>query len=185
MALARRRRTAERVRAWLAASARPAPIPTTRRAQRGRDVFLQAPCAMCHTIRGTSAGATHGARPHAPREPRARSRAGTLPNTRGHLAGLDRRSAAASSPATGCRRPGSTPTTCRRWSPTWRRCSDCARSCEPATASTRGARARARPWRDPGGLIGWLAHVDHKSIGRRYIVTAFVFFVARRHCSPR
>jgi cytochrome c oxidase subunit I+III len=31
-------------------------------------------------------------------------------------------------------------------------------------------------WRDPGGLIGWLSHIDHKSIGRRSIVTAFGFF---------
>lgn len=34
-----------------------------------------------------------------------------------------------------------------------------------------------RTWSDPPGLLGWLATVDHKRIGRRYIVTAFVFFV--------
>jgi len=34
-----------------------------------------------------------------------------------------------------------------------------------------------RTWRDPGGLVGWFSHVDHKSLGRRYIVTAFVFFL--------
>jgi cytochrome c oxidase subunit 1 len=33
-----------------------------------------------------------------------------------------------------------------------------------------------RTWSDPEGLIGWFRHVDHKSIGRRFIVTAFVFF---------
>jgi cytochrome c oxidase subunit 1 len=32
-------------------------------------------------------------------------------------------------------------------------------------------------WAVPGGLIGWLSVVDHRSIGRRYLVTAFVFFV--------
>jgi hypothetical protein len=28
-------------------------------------------------------------------------------------------------------------------------------------------------WFVPRGLLGWLSVVDHKSIGRRYIVTAF------------
>jgi len=32
-------------------------------------------------------------------------------------------------------------------------------------------------WRSPSGLIGWLSEVDHKAIGRRFIVTAFAFFV--------
>ncbi|HYI42829.1 MAG TPA: cbb3-type cytochrome c oxidase subunit I, partial [Sphingomicrobium sp.] len=31
-------------------------------------------------------------------------------------------------------------------------------------------------WKRPEGLIGWLSSVDHKDIGRRYIVTALVFF---------
>lgn len=30
-------------------------------------------------------------------------------------------------------------------------------------------------WHDASGLRGWIASVDHKSIGRRYLVTAFVF----------
>jgi cytochrome c oxidase subunit 1 len=30
-------------------------------------------------------------------------------------------------------------------------------------------------WRRPPGIIGWLATVDHKEIGRRYIVTALIF----------
>ncbi len=34
-----------------------------------------------------------------------------------------------------------------------------------------------RTWGDKPGLIGWVMSVDHKSIGRRYIVTAFVFFL--------
>ena len=33
-----------------------------------------------------------------------------------------------------------------------------------------------RTWETPKGLWGWLSTVDHKMIGRRYIVTAFVFF---------
>jgi cytochrome c oxidase subunit I+III len=34
-----------------------------------------------------------------------------------------------------------------------------------------------RTWAEPSGVVGWLSHVDHKSIGRRYLVTAFVFFL--------
>jgi cytochrome c oxidase subunit I+III len=35
-----------------------------------------------------------------------------------------------------------------------------------------------RTWSDPPGLLGWFAAVNHKSIGKRFIVTAFGFFVA-------
>src|SRR5438874_9606566 len=37
------------------------------------------------------------------------------------------------------------------------------------------AAALAETWRTPAGLWGTLTTVDHKIIGRRYIVTAFVF----------
>ncbi len=33
-------------------------------------------------------------------------------------------------------------------------------------------------WRDPPGLVGWLSAINHKTIGIRFIVTAFGFFVA-------
>ncbi|HMM77787.1 MAG TPA: cytochrome c oxidase subunit I [Gammaproteobacteria bacterium] len=33
-------------------------------------------------------------------------------------------------------------------------------------------------WRDPPGFRGWCMAVNHKSIGRRFIITAFVFFAA-------
>ena len=36
-------------------------------------------------------------------------------------------------------------------------------------------RRLAAAWAGPPGLIGWLSSVDHKDIGRRYVVTAFVF----------
>jgi cytochrome c oxidase subunit 1 len=42
----------------------------------------------------------------------------------------------------------------------------------------KGARLEARlerTWSRPPGFIGWLATVDHKEIGRRYIVTALIF----------
>jgi cytochrome c oxidase subunit 1 len=32
-------------------------------------------------------------------------------------------------------------------------------------------------WSDAPGLVGWLATVDHKRVGRRYLVTAFIFFL--------
>jgi cytochrome c oxidase subunit 2 len=71
---------------WLRAQRKPAPEPATPASVRGRDVFQQGPCAMCHTVVGTSSGArvgpdlTHFAT-------RSTIGAGTVPNTRGHLAG--------------------------------------------------------------------------------------------------
>jgi cytochrome c oxidase subunit 1/cytochrome c oxidase subunit I+III len=35
-----------------------------------------------------------------------------------------------------------------------------------------------RMWETPPGLRGWLSTVDHKEIGLRYLVTAFVFLIA-------
>jgi len=40
------------------------------------------------------------------------------------------------------------------------------------------ARTLERTWSDKPTFIGWLCTVDHKAIGRRFIVTAFGFFVA-------
>jgi cytochrome c oxidase subunit I+III len=47
---------------------------------------------------------------------------------------------------------------------------------------TAGAWARERAelersWSDGAGLWGWLTSVDHKSVAKRYIVTAFGFFI--------
>src|SRR5919112_2572950 len=42
----------------------------------------------------------------------------------------------------------------------------------------KGAKLAARlerTWERPPGIIGWLATVDHKEIGRRYIITALLF----------
>jgi len=71
---------------WLAGNRAPAPAPVTPEQQRGREVVERGPCAMCHNIAGTFAGGrtapdlTHIAS-------RSTIGAGTLPNTRGHLAG--------------------------------------------------------------------------------------------------
>jgi cytochrome c oxidase subunit I+III len=35
-----------------------------------------------------------------------------------------------------------------------------------------------RAWGSPPGLMGWLSNIDHKTIGRRFIVTAMGFFAA-------
>lgn len=72
--------------AWLEHQRRPAAEPVTEEQRRGRQVFLQSTCVMCHTVRGTRAQGkvapdlTHFAS-------RRTIAAGTLPNTRGHLGG--------------------------------------------------------------------------------------------------
>jgi cytochrome c oxidase subunit 2 len=70
---------------WLDEQRQAAPPPQTAAEVRGRDVFLQAQCALCHTIRGTAAAArvgpdlTHmGAR--------GKIASGTLQNTTGDMA---------------------------------------------------------------------------------------------------
>jgi cytochrome c oxidase subunit I+III len=35
-----------------------------------------------------------------------------------------------------------------------------------------------RAWGSPPGLVGWLSNIDHKTIGRRFILTAMGFFAA-------
>jgi cytochrome c oxidase subunit 2 len=71
---------------WIENQRRGAAPPATAAQQRGHDVFMKGPCVMCHTIRGTAAGARFG-----PDLTHVAGRqtiaAGTLPMTRGHLAG--------------------------------------------------------------------------------------------------
>jgi cytochrome c oxidase subunit II len=71
---------------WLQHQRKGAPQPVTDVQKRGHDVFMTGPCVMCHTIRGTSAGSRFG-----PDLTHVAGRqtiaAGTLPTTRGHLAG--------------------------------------------------------------------------------------------------
>jgi cytochrome c oxidase subunit II len=71
---------------WVEAQRKPAHTPSDSVADRGREVFLTGQCAMCHAITGTSAGSRNG-----PDLTHLASRrtiaAGTLPNTRGALAG--------------------------------------------------------------------------------------------------
>jgi cytochrome c oxidase subunit 2 len=71
---------------WLQQQRTGAPQPASAIEKRGHEVFMTGPCVMCHTIRGTSAGSRVG-----PDLTHLASRrtiaAGTLPRTRGHLAG--------------------------------------------------------------------------------------------------
>lgn len=72
--------------AWAAAMRRPAASPASQDGRRGLDVFLEAGCGSCHTIEGTPANGELGpALTHLAR--RRTLAAGTIPNTRGHLAG--------------------------------------------------------------------------------------------------
>ncbi len=72
--------------AWLAGQRDTAKTPTDSVALRGQEVFLGSSCVMCHAIAGTPAGSRIG-----PDLTHLASRrtiaAGTLPNTRGNLAG--------------------------------------------------------------------------------------------------
>jgi cytochrome c oxidase subunit 2 len=71
---------------WLAAAAKPEPLPATAELERGQQVFLGSACEYCHTIAGTNATGTVG-----PDLTHLASRlslaAGTIPNTEGYLAG--------------------------------------------------------------------------------------------------
>ena len=46
-----------------------------------------------------------------------------------------------------------------------------------ARADVRLRSTLERTWQVPRGLLGWLSVVDHRTIGKRYIATAFGFFI--------
>jgi cytochrome c oxidase subunit II len=75
----------EKFQTWIQHQRRIAMEPSSEAQTRGRQVFLESPCAMCHTVRGTTAGSRVG-----PELTHIGSRltlaAGTLPNTSDHLA---------------------------------------------------------------------------------------------------
>ena len=76
----------EKFETWLAQARQNAPPPSTPSQLRGEQVFLSNQCIMCHNIEGTNARATVG-----PDLTHIGSRqmlaAGSIPNTRGYLAG--------------------------------------------------------------------------------------------------
>jgi len=53
---------------------------------------------------------------------------------------------------------------------------------ESPVETTAEAKQRERQlgdvWRDPPGFWGWFYQVNHRAIGKRYIITAFIFFLA-------
>ena len=78
--------TPARFQAWLDAQRRPAPPPADSIVARGQEVFLAGTCPMCHRVAGTSAGSLNG--PDLTHVASRRSlAAGSIPNTRGALAG--------------------------------------------------------------------------------------------------
>lgn len=78
--------TSDSFAAWQARQRVPAPAPTDSLTSRGRDVFLGGSCPLCHTIQGTTAAGRLG--PDLTHLAGRRTiAAGTLPNTRGALAG--------------------------------------------------------------------------------------------------
>ena len=126
----------------------------------------------CHTIRGTDAAGqvapdlTHLAT-------RSTLGAGTLSNTPEHLAAWIRDPQSV--------KPGNQmpPTPLSHEESAGTRGVPAARSDDPRPIRRSLAHAGTleRTWADPRGLVGWFCHVDHKSIGRRYLVTAFGFFL--------
>jgi len=46
-----------------------------------------------------------------------------------------------------------------------------------ATDRSPSSQTLRRSWEGPGGIAGWLSSVDHKEIGKRYLVTAFLFLI--------
>ncbi len=46
-----------------------------------------------------------------------------------------------------------------------------------ATDRSASSQILKKSWEGPGGIAGWLSTVDHKEIGKRYLVTAFLFLI--------
>jgi cytochrome c oxidase subunit II len=76
----------DRYQTWVAAQRDTAGTPVDSVAARGREVFMTGTCAMCHSIEGTTAG-SHAGPDLTHLASRRTIAAGTLPNTRGNLAG--------------------------------------------------------------------------------------------------
>ena len=73
--------------AWLEAQAADAREPVGALAERGRDVFVESPCALCHTIRGVSTAAAEVGPDLTHLGSRRTLAARTLVNVRGNLGG--------------------------------------------------------------------------------------------------
>lgn len=74
----------ERFAAWHAAQLQSPPEPSTATAQRGREIFEQRTCVLCHRVSGTRAFGVNG--PDLSHFASRALLAGAVPNTREHLA---------------------------------------------------------------------------------------------------
>src|SRR5437762_12829524 len=48
---------------------------------------------------------------------------------------------------------------------------------EPGSWEEKERAELTRTWHEREGILGRIVSVDHKTIGRRYIITAFIFFL--------
>ena len=156
-----------------------APDPDNDQKRHGREVFLKNQCVMCHTIRGTIAGSRVGPDlTHMASRMIARRRHAAQQHRQPRRDGLRIRNT--SSRATGCRQTHCVGEICRHCSHIWRVCNrrnigrqeNIAQSAIAVAPSAAGAYMG-----EPSGFWGWFMHVHHTSIGKRYMVTAFVFFL--------
>ena len=178
---------ADQYEQWAQQQRQSAPRPTDPVAQRGEQVFMSTTCIMCHAIQGTDANGAESAGPHPPREP-AHARRGHVREQAGPARRMDRRSAGAEAG-----REHAAQSAAGRRSQRARRLSRHAplaahghsgrhpRKAPTASRATcigNAAEQLEQAWGDKPGLMGWLCTVDHKVVGRRFIATAFGFFVA-------
>jgi len=47
----------------------------------------------------------------------------------------------------------------------------------PQTTGINRHERLERTWGDPPGILGWLMTVNHKRVGKRFMITAFIFFL--------
>ena len=158
---------------WLEGMRQPARPPQSEAEQHGRDVFMNSRCGACHTVQRHRRTRPGGAGPHPHRDAQHASAPARCP-TRASICRPGCAIRRPASRATRCRRIRCPPRICRRCSPTWIRCDDRPRELPHADEDLA---MLERTWAEPRGFVGWFTHVDHKSIARRYLVTAFVYFL--------
>ena len=176
---------------WWDRQLAPAAAPTTPLAMAGYRYVHSRQCGACHNIAGTPASGTVG--PDLTHLASRRSiAAGTLPMSTGNLygwvedpqsvkpgnkmptIGLEPRPAA----RRGCLSRDTEMTEREQIEAEDKRLAEERKHIARDGPKLKGAELDARldaAWRRPPGIIGWLATVDHKEIGRRYIVTALIF----------
>src|SRR5947208_2440141 len=119
-------------------------------------------------------------RPHAPRQPQLHRRRRAADDPR-LACGVDRRSPNDQTGQQHAHGPADRGRVARRLGLSGKSQMSGARDTAAVLDSDLAAGALERQlgvtWRTPAGVLGWLATVDHKMVGRRYILTAFVFLL--------